>query len=111
MSRYDDRQIFTNNHKKYKLALEQRGVHKIKHYDTAQLSYPTADQIAALTMQGHTWKVGDRLYKLAYNAYGDPTLWWIIAWFNKKPTEADFQLGEVIQIPFPLDRVLELVEE
>ena len=52
-----------------------------------------------------TWKLGDRLYKYADKHYGDPSMWWIIAWFNKKPTENDFQLGEQVLIPLPLEKI------
>lgn len=110
MARYTDRIVMVNDSKKYKETFERRGVRKINHYDTAQHTYPTADQIANLEQRGHTWKVGDRFYKIAYESYGDPTLWWVIAWFNKIPTEADVNFGDVIQIPFPLERVMQFLE-
>lgn len=110
MSRYIDRNILTNESRKYKSTFEKRGLIKMLHYDTPKHTYPTAAQISTLEMSGHTWKVGDRFYKLAYEAYGDSTLWWIIAWFNKTPTEADINNGDVIQIPFPLERILQYLE-
>ena len=39
------------------------------------------------------WKLGDRFYKLADQYYGDPTLWWIIAWYNRMPTESHAEGG------------------
>ena len=58
----------------------------------------------------HVWGLGDRLYKLAHQYYGDPALWWIIAWYNTRPTEAHFKQGDVIRIPLPLNEVLALLQ-
>ena len=49
---------------------------------------------------------GDRLDNLAYEFYGDPRYWWVIAWFNKKPTESHCSLGDIIRIPKPIGQVL-----
>jgi nucleoid-associated protein YgaU len=43
---------------------------------------------------------------LAHKHYGDANLWWIIAWYNKKPTEAHVKMGDIITIPLPLDKVI-----
>ena len=54
----------------------------------------------------HIWKSGDRFFKLASRHYGDPELWWVIAWFNKIPTESHAKKGQVILIPKPIAKVL-----
>ncbi len=54
----------------------------------------------------HTWKAGDKLYKLAERYYGDSTSWWIIALYNSKPTEAHIRNGEIILVPTPVGAVL-----
>ena len=54
------------------------------------------------------WSQGDRFWRLASKFYGDPSYWWIIAWFNQKPTEASVKRGEVLLIPTPLNKVLEV---
>ncbi len=54
----------------------------------------------------HIWGVGDRYFKLANRYYGDPELWWVIAFFNQKPTEFDIKAGDIIFIPTPLETVL-----
>ena len=33
--------------------------------------------------------------------YGDAEYWWLIAWYNNKPTESHFKLGDVVYIPLP----------
>ena len=52
------------------------------------------------------WSEGDRYYKLAQHFYGDSAHWWIIAWFNKKPTEGHINFGDLIYVPLPLERVI-----
>ena len=47
--------------------------------------------------------MGDKLYKFAHEYYGDPNLWWVIAWYNNKPTDAHFKLGETVYIPRELE--------
>ena len=62
-----------------------------------------------LELVGHTWSLGDRFYKLAYKYYGDSTLWWVIAWYNQTPTEAQVEIGDTLQIPLPLDKILRML--
>ena len=78
----------------------------IKQYPTLNLKYPSAEQILSYTIQDEVWGVGQRLYKIANKYYGDPQYWWLLAFFNKKPTEQHFSIGEVVHIPLPLNQVL-----
>lgn len=48
----------------------------------------------------------DKLNKIAFEEYGDSKLWWVIAWFNGKPTDFDYKPGDTIYIPHPLQEVL-----
>ena len=50
--------------------------------------------------------MGDRYYKLADGYYGDSRYWWIIAWFNKKPTESHIKVGDIIRVPTSLGDIL-----
>ena len=52
---------------------------------------------------------GDRYDTLAQTYYGDSEYWWIIAWFNKKPTEQHIELGETILVPLFLDELLSII--
>ncbi len=47
----------------------------------------------------HIWSQGDKLYKLAERYYGDKTFFWMIGLYNKKPTDAHFEYGDVVKIP------------
>ena len=64
---------------------------------------------AALQTTTHIWTTADRYYKLANQFYGDPSLWWIIAWYNGRPTEADVFPGDLLTIPLEASAVLDLL--
>lgn len=107
MSRYSGKAPFINDNDFYKSFFKTREVKNIKHYHTPKLKHISVEQIGTLNTIGHVWGMGDRFYKLSYQHYGDSRLWWVIAWFNKTPTESHVQYGDVIYIPHPLDRVLQ----
>mgnify|MGYP003338334864 CR=1 FL=1 len=104
-NRYEKRRTFINSSENFDDQFRARSVQSIKQYTTLKLTYPTTQEMEKLDILTETWKLGDRLYKYANKHYGDPSLWWIIAWFNKKPTENDFQLGEQVLIPLPLEKI------
>jgi len=106
ISRYDDRIIMLNDNDMYQEMAEQRGINYFRQYNTAEFTYPTAQQIATLTIVSRVWHTGDSFNKLADRHYGRFTLGRVIALFNKKRSEFDVKPGEIIRIPFPLDRVL-----
>jgi len=79
---------------------------ELLHFETQILAYPTFDEIRELESANHIWSLGDRYYKLAHDHYGNSKYWWVIAWFNKKPTEQHVEIGDLIKIPLPLNDVL-----
>ena len=107
-SRYDNRKIFLNKNKVYRFLMDERNVKQIRHFSTPKFRELTEDEINDLELVGHIWTTFDRFYKLAHKYYDDPTLWWVIARFNERPTEFHLEVGETIYIPFPLERVLSL---
>lgn len=75
------------------------------------MSYPSPEEISeAIDRVSHLWKTGDQYWKLAHKYYGTPELWWVIAWFNKKPTESHVKMGDTIQIPLPLTTILKYLK-
>ena len=107
-SRYANREIKTNISSKYRKLFSERNVSFIAQYNTPNQKYPSTEDIMELARIPHVWSMGDRFYKLADEFYGDPTLWWIIAWYNHMPTEAHAKIGYVINIPSPLEEILRL---
>jgi hypothetical protein len=108
-SRYDTRRIFFNQEALYEEIFDERHVSGIRHYSSPRLGYPTRVQMYSLTKKGHIWSVGDRFYKLAIENYGSAQYWWVIALFNRRPTDADVKAGDNIIIPLPLEKVLPLL--
>mgnify|MGYP003654596092 FL=1 len=106
ISRYDNRSIIFNNSDIYENIIHKRGIKHVSHYGTPVIDFPLAEEIETLDLETHTWHSNDSFYKLAYEHYDDPSYWWIIPWFNKKPTEFHFQLGDLVYIPGPLTEVL-----
>lgn len=109
VSRYDDRPVGVNRTEQYREVLDEKNLNHIRQYFSPKLRHPTADEVARLELVQHEWKIGDRYFKLANQFYGDSKLWWVIAWFNQRPTESHVSIGETIEIPLPLDRILKLL--
>tara|TARA_R110002020_G_scaffold46215_8_gene131603 strand:+ start:942 stop:1280 length:339 start_codon:yes stop_codon:yes gene_type:complete len=106
-SRYDTTDIGINSSKKYAKIFKERNVPYIEQYFTLEMRELNVNEISSLQLISHLWVMGDRYYKLANKYYGDPTLWWVIARFNQKPTESHLVAGDVVQIPLPVERVLD----
>ena len=68
------------------------------------------EAILELDVVFHSWTVGDRFYKLAHKYYGDTRYWWVIARFNKTPTEAHVKIGQTLQIPLPAHKAIQYIK-
>ena len=106
MPRHNKRSILTNASEYYAPLRESRNVKRIKHYSTPRLRNPTVAQRAATLTNKHIWKYGDRLYNLAHTYYGDPTFWWVIAWWNGYGIEGDIKTGAILYIPIDIAAAL-----
>lgn len=109
-NRYTGRKIIKNDAEVYEELVENRDRTFISHHKTPRLRHPTARDRTLFTRVRHIWKLGDRYWKLATIHYGDPSYWWVIAWYNKKPVENMLTIGDTIIIPKPLQTVLEYVK-
>ena len=87
--------------------LEAQRAGFITHYTTPRLIQVSHRAMRDIFVDTHLWQMGDRFSKLAYIYYGSPTYWWVIAWFNERPTEHHMRPGDVLKIPLPLETVLE----
>ena len=70
------------------------------------MKYPTPEQMSTINTDSYIWGLGDRYFRLAHQFYDDPRLWWVIAWFNEKPTDNHYKAVDVVYIPGPLEVVL-----
>lgn len=109
MNRYKSARKATNTSTQYENLFEDRDVKFIEQYRTEGLRYPTDKEIDDLELIKYYWSVGDTYYKVAGKFYGDFTYWWVLAQFNKIPFEGDLKAGDIIFIPRPLNRVIQLL--
>ena len=106
MPRHGTESTIENDEELYEEFFEARGVNKILHYKTPVWPPLTAGVRTKLAPIRHNWTLGDSYWKLANRYYGDPKLWWAIAWYNEKPTEAHIKLGQLILVPIPIEKVV-----
>lgn len=109
MSRYNKAKIFKNDEDFYSSIIENRDINSIVQMETVILHHPDLQQRRVISTNTHIWKYGDRLYKLANQYYGDPELWWIIAWYNAYPTEVNIPIGAKLYIPLSLEQIVQVL--
>lgn len=108
--RYSQSNILSNSNEMYSTLLAERNVNKINHHETQKLMFPTREQLAQLSTTPYVWKSNDKYWKLSDKYYGDPSYWWVISFFNKKPTEMELNIGDIIYIPQPLEKILYFIK-
>lgn len=106
VSRYKNNRIVVTDRFDHQELLNKRKVAQITHFSFYKFKELKVRDVLDLNILNHTWVSEDRLFKLSYKYYGDPTYWWVIAYFNGKPLETDFKIGEVLEIPTPLEKIL-----
>jgi|TARA_A100000164_G_C21829549_1_gene734567 nucleoid-associated protein YgaU len=110
MPRYASTKTFVNRLEAYEfLRKERNNVKGIKQFQTVKIHNPGISVRSRLETVRHVWTFGDRYYNLAQQYYGDPNYWWVIAWYNGRPTEADVSPGDIITIPVDLENALAAV--
>jgi hypothetical protein len=109
--RYLRRRKLRNSLGRYKKTLfKNRNVSEIVMYETAEFRHPTPEEISQLTLEPVRWQLGDKFFKIAHDFYGDAELWWVIAWFNKTPTDGHLEIGDMIYVPLPLEKIISFYE-
>ena len=106
MARHGKEDTFINTKQFYEEFFDKRGINRIKQYPTPKFPPLTIRMRRKFTSTRYIWKTGDKYFKIANQFYGDPRLWWVLAWYNQKPTEGMLKVGDVIYIPQPLSKVL-----
>ena len=110
MSRYLRRTLAINQDEQYKELFDKRGVTRIEQHRTPDFTILEQEFFDSIDVYKHVWKYGDLYWKLSAKFYGDPQYWWVIATYNRKPTEAHVKLGELIKVPINLADALQVVE-
>ena len=110
MSRFRKRKIARNSVYKDEELFTNRGVESVKQYTTPTYKDASDEQLKKIPYVSHYWVVGDRYFKLAQKYYNDHKLWYLIALFNRKPTESQIEPGEEIKIPTDVVLAMEILE-
>ena len=98
-NRYSLRSTRDNDHPLYRRVNSDRGAKRITHYRAPKFAILSDDIFQIVDYEVVYRSISTRFWKLASEHYGDPSLWWVIAYFNKKPTEFHSKIGEAIYIP------------
>ncbi len=110
MSRYNKFKIVKSNSDEREKIVSRREVKEIEHFESIKFHNPDARERSKILTKRHLWKLGDRFYKLADEYYGDSRFWWVIAWYNTVPTEANLRNGAIIEIPLNLEQALDVLK-
>ena len=78
-------------------------------YVSPNIAYPSPEDLDFLSVETYTWQHGDKFWKIDSKYYGDPRAWWVIPWFNKKPLEADWRPGDIVELPSPLIEIYQYI--
>lgn len=111
ISRYSKTQEVQNSDVDYKKVFESRyGLSDfIIQKRRFGLKYPTYEQISSILFTYEMWQIGSRLHKLSEKYYNTPSFWWLIGFYNKKPIDANYSVGDIVKIPVSLEEAFYLL--
>jgi len=96
MPKYKNEKNAINSSDLYQELFENRGIKFARQRRTFVFTGLDFDTIQ---VSEYVWRQGDSLYKLSNLFYGTLDFWWVIAFVNKKPTDAHYNYGDTIFIP------------
>ena len=103
------REIVKNKDPGYSEIFDRRGIDGVTQLKKLKVRALSVEDRKKLTNTKHIYKTGDKLFKLAYRYYGDTRYWYVLAAYNRKPTDFHCKVGDTIYVPFPLKEVLYLM--
>tara|TARA_R100000664_G_C2631420_1_gene60798 strand:- start:173 stop:511 length:339 start_codon:yes stop_codon:yes gene_type:complete len=109
MARDSNREQTVSPEGMYDDLVTKREKKRIVHYTTPVFKNPTALDRRRMPTVKRVWSTGDTLMKYAAEYYGDVSYWYVIAWYNFKPTDAHFDLGDVVFVPTDLGKALTIL--
>jgi len=109
MSRYKDSRIAVNNNEMYSDLFEERGVKKITQFRSFSFKKIPQEVLDSIQTESYVWKYGDTFSSLASKYYADSKMWWIIAGYNRKPTESLLKIGDTIKIPLSIAEAMRVL--
>ena len=101
--------ILINNSEIYDDYFKERGVKSIEHNSFGNLNLDFNQEFYSYNI--HVWRKGDTMIRLANKYYNDYSLWYLIGFFNKKPIDSLYNLGETVKIPTNIEDVIFLINQ
>ena len=97
MPTYANQEIMLLNFDSYFEIIENKGLKIIRMRRTQTFEKTRGLEITI--SNEHIWSFGDNYRKLSNEYYGTPIYWWVLAFVNKKPTDAHMNIGDEVLIP------------
>ena len=108
----DNSVILENEERIYGKFMDKLGTSKIDHSSLILFGNPVSSEfLKKISISKHLFTASDRLSKIAFKFYGDAELWWVLAWFNGKPTDFHCKVGDTILIPHPVEEAILRAQE
>lgn len=108
-SRNDYRNIVIND------SFLRESIHDRRHAEKIKIltkipsnSITEEDKLNGIYEKMETFEISTKMYKLSNKYYGSPDYWWLIAWYNKKPTDSHFKVGDPVYIPLPFEKMISI---
>jgi hypothetical protein len=109
-SRYLNKTIIKTTNLGTQQLLRSRDLRNIDIVETIYFK-PLSDELRkSVDVRTVIWQTRTRMFKLAHEFYGDSRLWWIIGWFNQRPTDAHYAPGDLVYIPIPPEEIIRRIE-
>ena len=97
MPTYANQEIMLLNFDSYFEIIENKGLKIIRMRRTQTFEKTRGLEITI--SNEHIWSFVDNYRKLSNEYYGTPIYWWVLAFVNKKPTDAHMNIGDEVLIP------------
>lgn len=108
MTEWNDNSVILENEDRiYGKFMDKIGTKKVDHSSIILFGNPVDSEfLKKIRVSKHIYAASDRLSKLAHKYYGEAELWWVLAWFNGKPTDFHCKIGDIILIPTPVEEAI-----
>lgn len=104
-------QKFLNNSAKYKDFFKSRNLKNITHYSTFNFGNLKRLKDSNVPYVLHEVQPFEKLFMISQKYYNSPEYGWLICYLNELPNEMLVTTGSVLKIYFPIETVLEFLDE
>ena len=108
-NRYSKIQNFLNTSDNYSDLFMRKKINSLNQYYTYDFGNLQFLKQYNLERIVYTIQPFDKLYLISQNFYNSPEYGWLICYTNKKKSELEFKINDIISIYFPLQDLLELL--